>query len=108
MVMGKNNLYQKIYDLVAVISPGKVATYGQIARYTGMPRDARQVAYALHVLPDGTTIPWHRVINRLGKVSYAPSRNGSDTLQRVLLEREGIIFDPEGIIDLERYQNRFE
>jgi methylated-DNA-protein-cysteine methyltransferase-like protein len=108
MIMKNNSLYQKIYDLIEVIPPGKVATYGQVARYAGMPRDARRVAYALHVLPEGKRIPWHRVINREGKISYAISRNGSDNLQRALLEEEGVVFNPHDAIDLQCYQYNFE
>jgi methylated-DNA-protein-cysteine methyltransferase-like protein len=108
MIMKRDNLYQKIYDLVGSIPFGKVATYGQIARCAGMPQDARRVAYALHVLPQGTQIPWHRVINRQGKISYALSRNGSDALQQVLLEKEGIHFSRGGIIDMEQYLHHFE
>jgi methylated-DNA-protein-cysteine methyltransferase-like protein len=104
----KNNLYHTIYKLVNAIPPGKVATYGQIARCAGIPWDARRVAYALHVLPEKTTIPWHRVINRHGCISYAPSRNGSDDLQKFLLQREGILFNQAGKIPLEQFQYIFE
>lgn len=108
MNTGRSRLYQKIYNLVIAIPAGKVATYGQIARSAGIPRDARRIAYALHAIPDGENIPWHRVINRKGKISYAPSRNGSDDLQKVLLEKEGIIFNEQEVISLEQYQHHFE
>jgi methylated-DNA-protein-cysteine methyltransferase-like protein len=96
--------YQKIYDVVAKIPPGKVATYGQVADLAGMKGHARLVGYALHNLPHNSILPWHRVINNLGKISYAISRNAYDNLQRRLLEAEGILFDHEGKIDLMRYR----
>ena len=78
-----------------------MATYGQIARLAGMGRNARVVGYALSALPNGSDVPWHRVINRLGKISYAPSRNDHDNLQRELLISEGITFDTSNSINLE-------
>lgn len=96
--------YQKIYDVVAKIPPGKVATYGQVADMAGMKGHARLVGYALHYLPQNSILPWHRVINSFGKISYAISRNTYDNLQRRLLESEGILVDHEGKIDLKHYR----
>ncbi len=61
--------YQLIYATVRQIPRGHVATYGQIAELAGLPRQARQVGYALHALPEKTTVPWHRVVNPQGKIS---------------------------------------
>jgi len=99
-----NNFYQQVYDLVAQIPRGKVMTYGQIAVILGRPTAARAVGYALHNLPPGSKIPWQRVINSQGKIS---PRGAGDILhepllQRVLLEQEGLVFDAEGTIDLDR------
>lgn len=66
------------------------------------PRWARVVGYALHVNPDPQTIPCHRVVNRLGEVSDAFAFGGGNR-QRELLEQEGIVFDENGRIDLEKY-----
>ena len=59
----------RIYAVVRRIPRGTVATYGQVAERAGYPGHARQVGYALHALPPGTTVPWHRVINASGEVS---------------------------------------
>jgi methylated-DNA-protein-cysteine methyltransferase-like protein len=99
----KSKTFEKIYMIVKSISPGKVATYGQIAALVGPGLPARIVGYALHGLPEKTDIPWHRVINRMGKISFSPSRNNHDTLQKYLLEREGIRFNSEDIIDLQKF-----
>jgi methylated-DNA-protein-cysteine methyltransferase-like protein len=82
---------------------GKVATYGQIARLAGVPGHARQVGYALHSLPHGSKVPWHRVVNRQGRISLDPVFS-SGTLQRELLESEGVAFDAGSTIDLARFQ----
>src|SRR5512136_2297805 len=101
--MGYKVVYSRIYKIVNHIPYGKVATYGQIAQLAGIPGHARQVGYALHNLPDGSGVPWHRVINQKGQISlisdiFARSR------QRELLESEGIVFDSDGVIALEKYQ----
>jgi methylated-DNA-protein-cysteine methyltransferase-like protein len=85
------------------IPRGRVATYGDIAERAGLEGHARQVGYALHALPPGIRVPWHRVVNARGEISL---RRGSDSheLQRVLLEAEGIVFDLRGRIDLRRYR----
>lgn len=100
--METSKLYQQIYNTVRQIPIGQVATYGQVARVAGLAGYARQVGYALYRLRDqDTDIPWQRVINARGKISYSPLRYGSDDLQRVLLEAEGIQFDPNDQIDLD-------
>jgi methylated-DNA-protein-cysteine methyltransferase-like protein len=99
----KSKLYFRIYEIVNRIPRGKVATYGQIACMAGMPGHARQVGYALHSLPDGSEAPWHRVINRKGQISVR-SDPSAESLQRALLEAEGIVFDANETIALEKYQ----
>jgi methylated-DNA-protein-cysteine methyltransferase related protein len=86
------------------IPKGWVATYGQVAAMAGLPRRARLVGTILQNLGTGTDVPWHRVVNAKGEVSYSPSRNGGDTLQRRLLEQEGVAFDRNDRFDLERYR----
>ncbi|MFC2088058.1 MGMT family protein [Calditrichota bacterium] len=93
-------LYQKIYNVISKVPKGKVATYKQIAEMAGIAGHARVVGYALNKLPDGTDVPWHRVINSKGKISYSISRNGHDDLQKMLLINEGIKFSVMGKIDL--------
>ena len=96
------NTFEKIYEVVRNIPKGKVATYGQVACLAGNPRWSRVVGYALHANPDQSTIPCHRVVNREGKV--APGfAFGGDEVQRQLLEAEGIVFEANGRIDLEKY-----
>jgi methylated-DNA-protein-cysteine methyltransferase-like protein len=94
--------YRKIYAEVRRIPRGRVSTYGQIAERAGLEGHARQVGYALHALPSGSGVPWHRVVNARGEIS---ARRGSDwgELQRRLLEAEKVRFDGNGRIDLKRY-----
>ena len=89
-------LYERIYAVVRQIPPGKVATYGQIARITG-GCSARMVGYALAAL-NRDDVPWQRVINAKGKISPHGAGFGT-SIQRNLLEQEGVQFDTEGRVD---------
>jgi methylated-DNA-protein-cysteine methyltransferase-like protein len=95
------SFFGQVYELVRRIPPGKVATYGQIARLLGQPRAARTVGWALHSLPENEEVPWQRVINSRGMVSLG-GRQGA-AIQRALLEGEGVVFDGQGRVDLEVY-----
>jgi methylated-DNA-protein-cysteine methyltransferase related protein len=93
-----------ICAVIRRIPKGWVATYGQVAAMAGLPRRARLVGRVLQELGPGTKIPWHRVVNASGAVSRSPSRNGSDALQRRLLEQEGVEFGANDRFDLERFR----
>lgn len=96
------NTFEKIYEVVKSIPKGKVATYGQVVLLAGNPHWARVVGYALHNNPDPQTIPCHRVVNREGRV--APNYVfGSGEVQRQLLEAEGVVFEPDGRVNLAKY-----
>jgi methylated-DNA-protein-cysteine methyltransferase-like protein len=95
--------YQRIYAQVKRVPRGRVATYGQIARLAGLPGQARQVGYALAATPDTVTLPWHRVVNAKGEISARVESHG-EIRQRVLLERENVVFDSKGRISLRRFQ----
>lgn len=94
---------QKIYEFLKKVPAGKVVTYGQIAQYLGNKNLARVVGNALHKNPDPNTIPCHRVVNTKGEVSGAYAFGGK-AAQRKRLEEEGIIFESDGTIDLEKYR----
>jgi methylated-DNA-protein-cysteine methyltransferase-like protein len=97
--------YERIYAVVRRIPVGRVATYGQVAELAGLAGHARQVGYAMHALPKGTTIPWHRVINAKGEVSRR-RRPGDELSQRMRLEEEGVGFDLRGRVALARVRWR--
>lgn len=98
----RDGLYERIYAVVEAIPAGRVATYGQVAALAGIPGHARQVGYALHALPEASTVPWQRVINARGEVSArsAPDLGWVRGYQRHLLEEEGVLFDERGRVDL--------
>jgi methylated-DNA-protein-cysteine methyltransferase-like protein len=94
---------QRVYAAVALVPRGRLATYGQIAELIGAYGRARQVGWALRRLALPSPVPWHRVVNAQGRISFTPSREGSDWIQRQLLLAEGIPVDAEGRLPLRRY-----
>lgn len=100
----KDNIFNRIYDVVKQIPEGSVATYGQIASLAGNRRWARVVGYALHVNPEPGVIPCHRVVNRYGEVSQAFAFGGGNR-QTELLKSEGVAFI-DGKVDLKKCQWR--
>jgi len=94
-------LYRRIWNVVDQIPHGRVATYGQVADFCGIPGHARLVGYALHNLPRGTQVPWHRVINARGQISLS-DLNGMYEEQMRLLKREGVRFVKD-VVDFHKY-----
>ncbi|NHC37136.1 MGMT family protein [Scytonema millei] len=95
--------YKTIYNIVRQIPRGKVATYGQIADLANLYGKARLVGYALYRVDKNSDIPWQRVINAKGEISYSPLRHGADHMQKSLLEQEGIKFNSDGKVNLREY-----
>ena len=98
------NWYQNVWKVVSEIPPGHVLTYGEVARLSGMPRAARRVSQAMRRAPRGVDLPWHRVINAQGKISF-PEDSGAWKKQKDLLEDEGVVF-LNGKIDLDHFGYR--
>jgi methylated-DNA-protein-cysteine methyltransferase-like protein len=96
------SFYDDVYRMVRRIPRGRVTTYGHVAALCGKPRAARTVGWALHALPEGTRVPWHRVINAHGGISISKVGIPAE-LQRALLEAEGVEFDLRGNVDLDRW-----
>ena len=79
----------RIWHAVEQIPPGRVATYGDIARAAGIPRGARQVGRALRTCPQHLDLPWHRVLGAGGRIAL-PGDQGAE--QRTRLRFEGVPF----------------
>jgi len=97
---GRDAIVQRIRAMVDSIPPGRVATYGQVAREAGLPRRARLVGRTLAELPADSRLPWFRVINARGTIS---PRGGGERRQRNLLRAEGVEVDARGRVDLRRF-----
>ncbi len=95
----EQGFFHMVYEVVKQIPYGKVATYGQVAKLVGKPKSARYVGYALHSNPSQSTIPCHRVVNRIGKVSSGFAFGG-EQIHKQLLLNEGVQFDQNEQINL--------
>ena len=98
----KGYLFRSILDIVRQIPEGKVATYGQIAAMAGT-QNPRLVGFALAGLKNETDIPWFRVINSKGQISF-PENSDGFKIQYSLLKNEGIRFGAKNHINLEQYR----
>ncbi len=93
--------YRQMWTTVAAIPVGCVATYGQVAALAGLPRRARFVGQALRRAPDALNLPWHRVVNARGTLSF-PVGSPSYERQMNRLAEEGVEF-VNGCIDLQQF-----
>ncbi len=98
------SLFPRIYEVVRQVPRGRVASYGQIAEIVGARCgarcDARMVGYAMAATPEGSDVPWQRIVNREGKISLL-GQGGE--IQRMRLEAEGVTFDARNRIDMKRF-----
>ena len=104
--------FATVWDIARQIPPGKVSSYGQIASmippddYTDAQRmrrlGARWVGTAMRHSSKGSSVPWWRVINSQGRISFPPGSVEAEE-QRRLLEGEGVSFDGSGKVDLARH-----
>ena len=98
---------QQVWDIVRQVPPGRVTTYGQVARMIPVPEGMDPKAYSAFsprwvggaMAACSGDVPWQRVINSKGEISPRP---GAET-QRQLLEEEGILFDERGRVDLKAF-----
>ena len=87
----------EVLELVVEIPPGKVATYGQLARLVGREKHARWVGWVLHHSAQYGAYPCHRVVSAAGRL--VPGW----TEQRLLLEEEGVSFRSGGCVDMKKH-----
>jgi methylated-DNA-protein-cysteine methyltransferase-like protein len=104
-----DRFFALVWEIVEQIPPGRVSTYGQIASMIPPPPGVEPPQYArlgalwvgkaMNAVPDGSAVPWQRVINSQGKISL-PAGSSAAEKQRGLLEMEGVEFDGQGRVSL--------
>ena len=100
--------FEMVWDITRQIPPGMVSSYGQIASIIPPVAEnhrrlaPRWVGTAMRKTPSGLGIPWQRVINSAGRISF-PAGSAKAKQQQRLLEAEGIEFDKSGKVDLGRF-----
>jgi methylated-DNA-protein-cysteine methyltransferase-like protein len=94
-----DDFFHQVYEVVKLIPPGRVTSYGSIARYLGSVRSSRMVGWAMnscHTQPE--IIPAHRVVNRNGLLTGKHFFGGEKVMQE-LLESEGLIIEDDQIVN---------
>jgi methylated-DNA-protein-cysteine methyltransferase related protein len=93
--------WNRVYDLVKKIPRGRVMTYGQVAKALRLPGGARTAGRAMAACPSGRGVPWHRVVGAGGRLLI---HEPHASLQRKLLETEGLRLAEKRILDFRNYQ----
>ncbi len=99
----ETSFFEKVYSVVKQVPPGRITTYGAIAKYLGTARSARMVGWAMNQShASGEFIPAHRVLNRNG-VLTGKHHFGGPNVMKQLLENEGIKVDNDRVTDFDRH-----
>lgn len=96
------SFFNRVYEVVRVIPPGRVTTYGAIAKFTGSPQASRMVGWAMnasHLQPD--YLPAHRVVNRNGMLTGKHHFRHPELMEE-LLENEGIEVENDRIVNFKK------
>lgn len=97
---------QKVIEIIRLVPPGKVVSYGQVAAYAGAPRAAREVGWILNSTEGFSNLPWWRVVNNKGYLSIRRHQAADKELQKKLLEAEGIAVNEQFELNMETYRYR--
>lgn len=98
-----NSFKDQVIKFIKQIPYGRVSTYGTIAILAGSPRGAREVGYILHSFTEKHGLPWQRVINKKGYISIRGGDINMKSLQKSLLQEEGVEVSEDFMIDLKKY-----
>ena len=99
--MTDSNTWEEVYEIVRLIPPGRVMSYGQVATLCSRPLTPRAAGWALYGCP--ADVPWHRVVNASGGCSTDRVAGKQPGRQQKLLEAEGVDFSPAGTLDMNHY-----
>ena len=101
-LIGISEFTKTVMKRIHQIPLGKVATYKQIAELSGKPQASRGVSWILHSCSTAYKLPWHRVLNSQGKISFDRTTHNYRK-QKKLLQNEGVLFDGEQL-NMAKYQ----
>ncbi|MFT4604232.1 MAG: methylated-DNA-protein-cysteine methyltransferase-like protein [Rhodothermales bacterium] len=98
MSKDRSDFFDRVYEVVALIPPGKVTTYGLIAQHLGLKSAARTVGWALNG-GVASGLPCHRVVNRFGALSGRLKFSNQFAMEDQL-RNEGVAFLDDGTVDM--------
>ncbi|MDJ0807684.1 MAG: MGMT family protein [Gammaproteobacteria bacterium] len=88
--MPSDEMRTLFYTTLAAIPPGRYCSYGDLAKLCGV--HVRQVLAWLRTLPEGSELPWYRLITSQRRIADYP---GNERQYRLLAE-EGLIPESNG------------
>ncbi len=94
------NFFKKVFEVVKLIPPGRVTSYGAIARYLGSAGSARMVGWALNSSHNMDDVPAQRVVNRLGMLTGKHHFGGTSAMEQ-MLESEGVKVKENKVINFQ-------
>ncbi|MFN3916913.1 MAG: MGMT family protein [Flavobacteriales bacterium] len=94
------DFFQLVWEVVKLIPPGRVTSYGAIANYLGAKRSSRMVGWAMNASHTLQDVPAHRVVNRNGMLTGKNHFASSNDMQ-LLLEKEGVSVANDKVINFE-------
>jgi len=98
-----SDFYEKVFEVVRQIPPGRVTSYGAIARYLGTTGSSRMVGWAMNLSHhQDIFVPAHRVVNRNGLLTGKIHFRTPDEMQE-LLENEGLIVENDRVTEFEKF-----
>lgn len=98
-----DSFFQQVYEVVRLVPPGKITTYGAIASYLGSPQAARMVGWAMNAsFSQIGYVPAHRVLNRNGMLTGKHFFGGSTTMED-LLKSEGVEVVDDKIVNFQKH-----
>lgn len=97
-MLENKDYFEEVYRVVREVPPGRVTTYGHIARYLSLRAGARMVGWAMNGCHNRPDVPAHRVVNRLGVLSGKHFFGGPTVMQQ-LLEDEGVRVENDQVVD---------
>lgn len=101
MKKDNSNFFSDVYDVVKLIPPGRVTSYGAIAHYLGAKGSARMVGWAMSAAHNLKEVPAHRVVNRIGMLTGKHHFNHPEMMQEKL-ESEGVAVSNDQVKDFDK------
>ena len=99
--MNDQNFFELVWEVVRQVPPGRVTTYGAIAKALGSPQSSRMVGWAMNAVHFLDDVPAHRVVNRQGLLTGKVHFHPPDEMQR-RLEAEGIKVKNDRVVKFEQ------
>lgn len=96
------DFFLHVYEIVKLIPPGRVTSYGSIAKVLGTPKSSRMVGWAMNASHSHPDIPAHRVVNRIGLLT-GKMHFGSPEKMQELLEKEGVVVKNDRVVNFEEH-----